>query len=170
MLNSQPISARYGPRHSDSDPDYLELITPNMLLTGRTGVDLPMRDYSVDDTPGRRLAYRQELEEAWWQQWKIQCFDSLLPTKSWTEESRGVKVGDIVLISYADKSKTGTYRVGIVQQVETDQDGLVRTCEVGYRLIRSDLPVEELKFYFKGLKFNSFNSGLARFNYALSST
>ena len=73
--------------YSDSDPDYLELITPNMLLTGRTGVDLPMRDYSVDDTPGRRLAYRQELEEAWWQQWKIQCFDSLLPTKSWTEES-----------------------------------------------------------------------------------
>ena len=154
VLNSRPISARYGPRHTDCDPDYLELITPNMLLTARTGVDLPMREYSDDDTPIRRLAYKQELEEAWWQQWKVQCFDSLLPTRCrWTQEQRGVKIGDVVLISYTDKSKTGTYRLGIVQQVEVDQDGLVRTCEVHYRLVRSDLPVEELRFYFKGLKF-----------------
>ena len=153
VLNSRPISARYGPRHADCDPDYLELITPNMLLTARTGVDLPMREYSDDDTPLRRLAYKQELEEAWWQQWKVQCFDSLFPTKSWTKEQRGVKIGDVVLISYTDKSKTGTYRLGIVQQVEVDQDDLVRTCEVHYRLVRSDIPVEELRFYFKGLKF-----------------
>ena len=32
ILNARPISARYGPRHTDSDPDYLEVITPNMLL------------------------------------------------------------------------------------------------------------------------------------------
>jgi hypothetical protein len=29
VLNSRPISARYGPRHTESDPDYLEIITPN---------------------------------------------------------------------------------------------------------------------------------------------
>ena len=34
ILNTRPIAARYGPRHSDSDPDYLEVITPNMLLLG----------------------------------------------------------------------------------------------------------------------------------------
>ena len=59
----------------------------------------------------------------------------------------------MVLISYSDKSKTGTFRLGIVEEIETDPDGLVRTCLVGYRLVRSDMPVEELKFYFKGLKW-----------------
>ena len=46
VLNSRPVSARYGPRHADCDPDYLEMITPNMMLTARSGVDLPRREYS----------------------------------------------------------------------------------------------------------------------------
>ena len=155
VLNSRPISARYGPRHEQCDPDYLELVTPNMLLTGRSGVDLPLREYTDDNTPGVRLAYREELERCWWERWKVQCFDSLLPTKSWTQERRGVVPGDVVLISYQDKSKTGTYRLGVVDNVEVDQDGLVRTCQVRYRLVRSDLPAEELRIYFRGLKFKN---------------
>ena len=153
VLNSRPISARYGPRHVETDPDYLEMLTPNMLLTGRTGVDLPMREYNDADNPARRLAFKQELESAWWERWKVQCFDSLLPTKSWTVQKRGVKQGDVVLISYSEKSKSGTFRLGIVEQVEVDDDGLVRTCTVGYRLVRSDLPPEEQRLYYKGLKY-----------------
>ena len=153
VMNSRPVSARYGPRHADSDPDYLEIITPNMMLTARSGIDLPLREYSDEYNPGRRLAYKEELERTWWEQRKVQCFDSLLPTKAWHTARRGVKVGDVVLISYTDKSKTGTYRLGLVDKVELDSDGLVRTCEVAYRLVRSDLPVEEMRFYFKGLKY-----------------
>ena len=153
VLNSRPISARYGPRHAETDPDYLEMLTPNMLLTARTGVDLPVRDYNDDDNPARRLAFKQELESAWWERWKVQCFDSLIPTKSWTVQKRGVKQGDVVLISYSEKSKSGTFRLGIVEQVEVDDDGLVRTCTVGYRLVRSDLPPEEQRLYYKGLKY-----------------
>ena len=37
--------------------------------------------------------------------------------------------------------------------MEVDQDGLVRTCKVAYRLVRSDLPVEEMRIYFKGMKY-----------------
>ena len=150
LLNSRPISARYGPRHHESDPDYLDAITPNMLLTGRSGIDLPARVYSDDVSPARRLAYKEELERSWWQRWKILCFDSCLPTKGWYEEHRGVKVGDIVLLSYLGKSLAGTYRLGLVEEIEVDKDGLVRTCIVGYRLIRSDLPKEDLRYYYKG--------------------
>ena len=153
VLNSRPISARYGPRHAETDPDYLEMLTPNMLLTATTGVDLPVREYSDDCNPARRLAFKQELESAWWERWKVQCFDSLLPTKSWTVQKRGVKQGDVVLISYSEKSKSGTFRLGRVEQVEVDDDGLVRTCTVGYRLVRSDLPAEEQRLYYKGLKY-----------------
>ena len=72
--------------------------------------------------------------------------------KTWTLEKRGVKPGDIVLISYTDKSKTGTWKLGRVESVETDEDGLVRTCVVEYRLVRADIPHSEMKIYLKGLK------------------
>ena len=57
------------------------------------------------------------------------------------------------MIRYYEKSKTGTYKLGKVSSVEIDADGLVRTCTVTYRLVRSDLPPEELRFYYKGLKY-----------------
>ena len=41
----------------------------------------------------------------------------------------------------------------MVDMVELDSDGLVRTCKVAYRLVRCDLPVEELRLYLKGLKY-----------------
>ena len=155
VLNSRPISARYGPKQVEADPDYLEVITPNMLLTARSGVDLPIREHSDEDKPSKRLAYKEDLENSWWNQWKIHCFDSLLPTQSWHQKRRGVKPGDIVLVSYPDKSKTGTFRLGRVDKIEVDEDGLVRTCVVKYRLVRSDLPKEDMMIYFKGLKCKS---------------
>ena len=154
-MNSRPISARYGPRHTEADPDYLKLITPNMLLTGRSGVDLPAREYYDEKIPSRRLAHRQETENSWWRQWSVQCFDSLLPTQAWNQKKRGVRPGDIVLVSYQDKSKTGTFRLGRVESVEVDKDGLVRTCTVQYRIVRADLPMEDMRIYFKGLAFKS---------------
>ena len=45
-------------------------------------------------------------------------------------------VGDVVLIQYASKSFPGTYRLGRVAQVEYDEDSLVRTCLVKYRLVK----------------------------------
>ena len=63
----------------------------------------------------------------------MQCFDSLLPTKALNTARRNVAVGDVVLISYQDKSKSGTFKLGIVETVEVEQDGLVRTCQVRYR-------------------------------------
>ena len=118
--------------------------------------------YSDSDSPLVRLKYCEELQLSWWNQWKIQCFDSLLPTKSWTAAKRNVKSGDVVLISYEEKSKAGSFKLGVVESVETDDDGLVRTCIVRYRLVRSDLPKEELKLYFKGLKFKKIRVPIQR--------
>ena len=137
----------------DAEPDYLEVITPNMLLTGRSAMALPNREFVDESCPKRRLAHRLELERAWWDRWSVHCFDSLLPSQKWTTEVRSLKKGDVVLIKYSDKSKAGTYRLGIIEDFETDEDGLVRTYIVGYRLVRSDLPVEEMRLYFKGIKW-----------------
>ena len=106
ILNSRPISAKYGSRQMDAEPDYLEVITPNMLLTGRSAMALPSREFTDESCPLRRLAHRLELERAWWDRWSVNCFDSLLPCPSqkWTKEVRSLKIGDLVLIKYSDKS------------------------------------------------------------------
>lgn len=59
ILNTRPISARYRPRQADSDPDYLEVITPNMLLIGRSGIDLPVKEYLDEKNPSQRLAHKK---------------------------------------------------------------------------------------------------------------
>ena len=50
---------------------------------------------------------------------------------------RNMSVGDVVLIQYSSKSAPGTYRLGRVSEVEIDDDNLVRTCVVQYKLIKS---------------------------------
>ena len=82
ILNCRPIYASMGPT-GGTDPDYLQMITPNMLLLGRTGQNLPPREYSDESNPRIRLAYISDLERLWWGQHKVQDFSSLVPTKKW---------------------------------------------------------------------------------------
>ena len=95
------------------------------------------------------------------------CFYSALQTKSWYFEERCVRPGDVILLSYIDKSKIGTWKLGIVSSVEKDADDLIRSCNVKYRLLRYDLPAEDMKFYFKGLKFKAIDVPVQRLSLIL---
>ena len=106
-----------------------------MLITGRNASDPPCETDNVED-PRVRKSFLDELLEAWWYQYKVQCFDSLIPTRKWIDAQRNMQVGDIVLIQYSSKTAPGTYRLGRVINVETDEDNLVRTCTAKYNLIK----------------------------------
>ena len=111
-----------------------------MLLTGRNNAGPPqdyLQDFDVD--PRLRKSYLEDLECAWWYQYKVQCFESLLPTRKWNVTKRNICVGDVVLIQYASKTVPGTYRLGRVLQTEKEGDGMVRTCTVKYVLCNGDL-------------------------------
>ena len=60
-----------------------------------------------------------------------------------------MKMGDVVLIQYKNKSKSGEYKLGRVIKVEVDVDGLVRTCIVRYSLIQH--LAEKEKMVYKGV-------------------
>ena len=47
-----------------------------------------------------------------------------------------MSVDDVVLIEYKSKSAPGTYRLGRVKKVEEDDDNLVCTCIVTYKLVK----------------------------------
>ena len=134
VVSSRPVHARYSTRGGSPDSDFLTPITPNMLVTGRCNVEFPIRDYDLATRPLYRLSYVQELVAAWWELFKVHNFSSLVPTQKWQEEKRNIRIGDIVLLSYETKSKAGTYRLGVVVEVELEQDGLVRTVLVTYSL------------------------------------
>lgn len=149
VVNSRPISARYGPK-GGNDPDFLTPITPNMLLTGRVNSDIPIRDYDTSSNVLVRLDYVQKVVQEWWDQFKIQNFSSLIPTQRWVLSQRNISVDDIVLVMYSSKSSPGTYRLARVIGVEKDEvSGLVHTCEVVYSLL-AELKQEEVAEY-KGI-------------------
>ena len=145
ILNSRPIYAMMGPC-GGADPDYLQVLTPNMLLLGRANSELPVKNYEDVDEPMVRLAYVSELLRLWWGQHYVQDFSSLVPTQKWWEVKRNIRQGDIVLIQYTSMAKVGDYRLGRVIAVEVDDDGLVRTCIVKYKIIK-DLPADRMKNY-----------------------
>ena len=136
MLNDRPLSVQKS-ANPYPDVDFLSPITPNMLLTGRSGSSAPIeQDVDYDECPRDRLTFVEELELAWWYQYKVQYFASLIPSQKWINTSRNMSVDDVVLIEYKSKSAPGTYRLGRVKKVEMDDDDLVRTCTVSYKIVK----------------------------------
>ena len=117
ILNSRPIYARWGNRGED-DPDYLSPLTPNMMLTGRANVEIPVRNYLASDKPLLRLQYVEETVSQWWHQFASQNFSSLVPRQKWYFERRNMACGDVVLVQYEGKYKPATYRLGGVTEVQ----------------------------------------------------
>ena len=145
ILNSRPIYARWGSRGGD-DPDFLSPLTPNMILSGRANTEIPVRNYEQSDRPLHRLQYIEECVAKWWQQFMAQNFTSLVPRQKWFYKQRNMMQGDVVLIMYEGKSKPGSYRLGVVTEVEVDSDGCVRNVTVQYSLL-SELPYEDRMQY-----------------------
>jgi hypothetical protein len=148
ILNSRPIYARWGNRGED-DPDFLSPLTPNMLLTGRANVEIPVRNYLASDKPLLRLQYVEETVSQWWHQFATQNFSSLVPRQKWYFERRNIACGDVVLVQYEGKYKPATYRLGVVTEVQTDSDGMVRTVWVEYSLL-AELPYS-VRLAYKGI-------------------
>ena len=46
-----------------------------------------------------------------------------------------MRIGDVVLIQYVGKCRPAAYRLGVVIEIEVDDDDLVRTVIVEYSLI-----------------------------------
>ena len=125
---NRPVSVQRTKSYSP-DEDFLSPLTPNMLVTGCNGLGPPqeyLHEYDTD--PRIRKSYLGDMECAWWYQYKVQCFDSLLPTRKWNTVKRNISVGDIVLIKYSSKTVPGTYRLGRITNTEFVKDGVVPTC------------------------------------------
>ena len=116
ILNHRPVSVQRT-RNDTNDEDFLVPLTPNQLILGHNGTNPPPNTEEIHDPCVSRT-----FTDA--------------PNAKWFNVQRNMSVSDVVLIQYASKSAPGTYRLGRVKSVEVDNDGLVRTCSVIYKLIK----------------------------------
>ena len=63
----------------------------------------------------------------------MQVADSLVPLRKWKDAKANVSPGDVVLLKTEHKFGPGTYKLAIIDSVEHDAKGLVRTCVIGSR-------------------------------------
>ena len=107
--------------------------TPNMLVLGRSSNESPPLEYSDDQKFCSRLSYIATVEDEWWKKWVKEVLPTMLPCRRWKRVEKNLAVGDIVLMWYPGNFKDD-YRIAVVKDVHPDQQGLVRTVTVGYRL------------------------------------
>ena len=135
-----------------------------MLVTGRNSAGPPqeyVHDFDAD--PRVRKSYLEDLEYAWWYQYKVQCFNSLIPTRKWNIVKRNICVGDVVLIQYSSKSSPGTYRLGRIIDTELETDGVVRSCTAKYFLCNVKVALRNTKVALCNTKVALYNAKVALF-------
>ena len=132
LVNARPVYAHCKPA-GDGHSEFLQAITPNHLLLGRSSPEAEHPQWDAMAGPHSRLSYVNDLTESWWKQWQVHNLADMVPTRCWRQEHRAVAPGDIVLIHYDSKVKAN-WRLARVLLQERSEDDLVRTVVARYSL------------------------------------
>ena len=130
-INSRPLGLG-NISSNDQQEDFLQPITPNQLLLGRSSPESPPLDYAKDDKFCQRLAYVAAVEDDWWEKWISQVLPTLLPARKWRKEQQNLVVGDVVMLTYPGNFKDD-YVLARVTELLPDAKGLVRRVKVKFR-------------------------------------
>ena len=126
--NNMPI----GTQHS-SDPEYLDLITPNRLILGRNNDRCPNKPLSICPDHKRMIESNANIFRAWFTAWLVSYVPSLVERPKWHTDKGKIHVGDVVLFLKSDKEFDLQYQYGRVSKVYEGKDGRVRRADVEYQ-------------------------------------
>ena len=121
IVNSCPIAT-----DDLTDPDSLDVLTPNHLLTMKSSVILsPPGNFQRADVYSRKRWRRvQQLTDEFWQRWKKGYLQSLQVRQKWTAPRRNLQEGDIVVMK-DDSVPRNLWRLARVAAAHPDEDGYV---------------------------------------------
>ncbi|XP_062600914.1 uncharacterized protein LOC134262527 [Saccostrea cucullata] len=126
IVNGRPLTV------SEIDnPDSLEPLTPNHILTGKTTSPLPPPGEFVKEDMYVRKRWRrvQYLMEQFWSRWRHEYLAQITLRQKWHGVRRNIKEGDIVLVKDVDLPRN-QWPLGRVVEANPDDDGLVRRVKV----------------------------------------
>ena len=98
------------------------------------------------DTSSKSLCAQlvQDVADHFWQRWAAEVTPIHVIRQRWHAMQRNLKVGDIVLVHDSNKLQK-KYKLAVVTDVHTSQDGMVRSCTVGYRQARAPTKKEKYR-------------------------
>lgn len=122
IVNSRPLTT-----DNLTSPNEGEPLTPNHLLTMKSRVLLPPPGefQKADIYLVKRWRRVQYLVNQFWLRWRREFLHSLQERQKWVHPRRNMQIGDIVLLR-EDNVPRNSWRMARIEDVYTDEDGLVR--------------------------------------------
>ena len=125
IINSRPITT------VSDDPNDLEALTPNHILTGKSVITVPPPvDFQRHDIYMRHRWRRvQHLANLFWSRWRNEYLLLLQSRQKWSKPQRNLMSDDVVLIK-DDSAPRSDWPLGLVEKTESDSNGIVRAVTV----------------------------------------
>ena len=123
ILNSRPLT-----RITD-DYDAPRPLTPNMLLHMKGSPGPIMHTVPTDVYSRLRWKQVQYMADLFWTRWTKEYLPLLQERQRWTQRSRELQVGDVVM-TLEEKSPRGTWPLAKVVEVIHDHSGKVRSARL----------------------------------------
>ena len=112
LVNSRPLTP------VSDDVSDLEALTPNHFIMGRASTLLPICiTYNDNVTPRKRWKHAQSITQQFWDQWRREYLPTLTTRNKWTQPSKNVQVGDLVLVHDTQSIIRGKWLLGRINQV-----------------------------------------------------
>lgn len=125
IINGRPLSVE-----NQGDPQ-LQPLTPNHILTMKSSSLLPPPGSFVKQDSYLRKRWRrvQYLTEQFWGKWRQEYLKNIALRQKWHTPKRNLAIGDIVIVK-DDNVVRNQWPIARVEEVKTDEDGLVRRVKV----------------------------------------
>ena len=135
ILNSRPLSVKVSP-----EGDF-HALAPRDVLFGRAGrsLDAVSRDldFTLDvdqDAAIQTMCETQaRLIQAWRAKWLDSVFPDMVARTKWQSKHQNLQAGDVGNIKYTKKVGEHDWCLAMVESVDPDEDGVVRTITVAFR-------------------------------------
>ncbi|XP_068674383.1 uncharacterized protein [Montipora foliosa] len=139
IINSRPLTTVSG------EPNDLEPLTPNHILTTKSTVILPPPGkFQSCDVYIRRWWRRvQYLANLFWSRWKKEYLVVMQERHKWQHSQRNLVEGDVVVIREENVPRNA-WSLALVVRVEPDSQGFVRSAVVKTREATMRRPVNKL--------------------------
>ena len=122
ILNNRPLVPCV------ADDNGRSTLSPNSLLLMKENVGI-QEGVSMKENYVRRWRQVNHFANNFWRRWMKEYIPTLQIRQKWLSEHRNFKIGDLVLVA-AETTTRGKWPMGVVDAVEMDADGLVRTAMV----------------------------------------
>ena len=138
ILNERPLTS------ASDDPNYLEPLTPNMLLLQRSNSCMPPGVCDENIMRSRRwFMQAQYLAKVFWRRWSLEYLPNLQSRQKWLKPQRNFKEGDLVLVM-DEHLPRGQWPLGRVIETNRAASGLVRSLKVSTGTKIKERPVTKI--------------------------